>query len=450
MILFTRVGTVSYRLASRYLPDPFVFTLFLTLIAFAVASVYQFALGHSWGGVGDLLIFWQTTGFWQYLEFGMQIVLILVTGHAVATAPIVLRVIRKLASWPRSGPAAVFTVAWVSIVAGILHWGLALILGAYLCRETARAFQARGEKVHYPLLGAAAYLGLMVWHGGLSGSAPLVMNTPGHFLSDYVETIPVAATLFSGMNLSLLFVFLVTLPILISLLYPRSSEAIEPAPLLEEETKEEILRAPETPAERWEQSDLLLGLVAVIGFVSLFVIGWGRFRLNLNSLNFVFLLLGMALHRTPRNYLRAITAGVKGTSGIILLFPFYAGIFGLLTYDDMAQQFMRWLTATTHETLFAPLTFLSAGLLNLFVPSGGGQWGIQGAMVLEGAKQLGIPYSKMVMAVAYGDEWTNMLQPFWVLPILQITGLKARQVIGYTTVILIAAFPLYLLALLIF
>ena len=135
------------------------------------------------------------------------------------------------------------------------------------------------------------------------------------------------------MNLSLLFVFLVTLPILISLLYPRSSEAIEPAPLLEEETKEEILRAPETPAERWEQSDLLLGLVAVIGFVSLFVIGWGRFRLNLNSLNFVFLLLGMALHRTPRNYLRAITAGVKGTSGIILLFPFYAGIFGLLTYD---------------------------------------------------------------------------------------------------------------------
>ena len=111
MILFTRVGTVSYRLASRYLPDPFVFTLFLTLIAFAVASVYQFALGHSWGGVGDLLIFWQTTGFWQYLEFGMQIVLILVTGHAVATAPIVLRVIRKLASWPRSGPAAVFTVA---------------------------------------------------------------------------------------------------------------------------------------------------------------------------------------------------------------------------------------------------------------------------------------------------------------------------------------------------
>ena len=448
--MIQRLGLVCSRLSRRFVPEPFVFALLLTLLAFAMAAAYQLQRGSSWHGIGEVMLFWENGGLWQYLEFAMQMVLVLLTGHAVAVASPVLKGIRRLASWPRSPAAAVFLIAWLSMAAGFIHWGLALIVGAHFAKEVAQVFRERGTPLHYPLCGAAAYLGLMVWHGGLSGSAPLVMNTPGHFLSDQVALLPVHETLLSSMNLVLSFLLLVSLPILAGFLHPREAHSVDTTEVPPREDFAVKRSVPLNFSERLEQSDWLIGLVVVLGFACLWVGGWGRFHLSLNTLNFIFLFLGMALHRTPRNYFMALADGSRSVSGIILLFPFYAGIYGLLAYDDMIRHLLVNLISNANETVFVIGTFLSAGLINLMVPSGGGQWGIQGPLVIEGATVLNIPYWKVTMAVAYGDEWTNMLQPFWALPILQITGLKARDIVGYTALFMLCALPLYLLALLFF
>ncbi len=445
-----RLGAAFSTLSRRFIPEPYVFALFLTLLALVMTVLGQFQLGKSWSGVGELLVFWQKTGLWQYLEFGMQMVLVLVTGHAVATSRPVFKVLKGMANWPRTPTSAIIMTAALSILAGIVHWGLALIVGAYFAREVAHRFQARGELLHYPLCGAAAYLGLMIWHGGLSGSAPLVMNTPGHFLSDQVALIPITTTVLSSMNLILLLVLLVGLPLVVGMMHPRRADQVDMSAVPPLEPEMEAEEKGSSLAQWLERSSTLSMLVAIIGLASLFIAGWGRFRLSLNSLNFIFLFLGIILHRTPRSYLNSIQAGVKSASGIIILFPFYAGIYGLLAYDDMIRQWIQWAVTSANETVFIVGTFLSAGLLNLFVPSGGGQWGIQGPLAIAGAEQLGIPFSKITMAVAYGDEWTNMLQPFWALPILQITGLKAREIVGYTSLIMLLSLPAYLLVLILF
>jgi short-chain fatty acids transporter len=335
----------------------------------------------------------------------------------------------------------------------LVNWGLGLIVGALLAREMAVASKRRGLRVHYPLLGAAGYTGLLVWHGGLSGSAPLKITQTKDLAEILGRTditpITLADTLFSPMNLAVCGALLVVVPLILMTMAPADDEIVEiaddpaPSPAAELASDE-----PLTPAQRLERSPILVWLVAAVsGFYLVRYLGKiGVASIDLNGINLVFLTLGLVLHGSARAYGEAITNGVRGCAGIILQFPFYAGIMGVMALSGLVGVLAQGVIDVANEATFAPLTMISAGLVNLFVPSGGGQWAIQGPLVVQSAEALGVPLGKAVMAFAYGDAWTNMLQPFWALPLLGITGLKARQIVGYTAALMLLVFPVYLLA----
>lgn len=422
------------RLSERWLPDPYIFAVGLT----AVTWLLGIALTEN--GPWDMILHWQK-GFWELLAFAMQMALIVVTGFAFATAPPVARVLSRVAGAPRTAVGAAALVAFVSSVAGLISWGLNVVLGALFAKEVAVSARQRGLKVHYPLLGAAAYMGMMVWHAGLSGSAPLLVATKGHFLEKEIGIIPVSVTLGNTMNLVVIAGSLVLPALLIAMVHPKRQEELQEidAGIAEEHAS----RQPEpadlsTPAARVENSRLVgvgLGVIGMIYVVYHFATK--GFDLNLNILNTAFLFLGLALHGTPARYVSAIAEGTKGVSGIILQFPFYAGIMGMMKYGGLVKVIAGWFVALSTPVTYPLMTYLSAAVVNLFVPSGGGQWAVQGPVAIEAAKQLGVPIHKAIMAMAYGDQLTDMLQPFWAIALLGITGLKARQIIGYTLAVMI-------------
>ncbi len=426
-------------------PDPFVLAVGLTLLTFLLAAIIE--------SVGPLEIVraWQgDTGFFSLLAFTMQMVLILVTGHALASAPVVKRFLVGVAALPRSGAQAAFLVAFVAIFTALLNWGLGLVVGAILAREVGKSCAARGIAAHYPLLSAAGYTGLMCWHGGFSGSAPLMMTTEanvarflGEDVATEVGTLSFMKTVLSPMNLVVTLGLLFLVPALAAALAPRGAEPCESmteylgAPP-EDDGEEEA--AAETLPERIEASPITAWLLVIpLGAAfALWLVDVGIAKLDPNALNLLFLTLGLALHGSLRRYRLAVADAVAGTSGIVLQFPFYAGIMGVMRGTGLGATFASAITSAASAHSYGVLTMLSAGVINLFVPSGGGQWAVQGPIAVEASRTLGVPLSEAVMAVAYGDQLTNMLQPFWALPLLAITGVKAKDVIGYTAIIMLA------------
>ncbi len=468
------LGEGLSRWSQRWVPDPFVLALLLTLVTLALAVAVTGegpleAVGQ-WGGRlagGEVLP--GERGFWKLLRFGMQMVLILVTGHALASAPVVGRLIRRVAGLPATARGAVALTALVAMTAGLVNWGLGLIVGALMAREVGRAARGRGLRVHYPLLGAAGYTGLMVWHGGLSGSAPLKVTVASEvqsLLGDVgLDPVPLTHTIFSPMNLALTAALLVAVPLLLGAMLPEGEDVVEFDPAVHGgeaaagggsgaagDRAAPRAEGAATPAERLERSRLLAWVAAALAlaYLGLYLGRVGLGRLDLNTMNLAFLALGLLAHGSPRAYADAVAEGVRGASGIILQFPFYAGIMGLMALSGLAEVFVHGVVDVAGPHSFGPLTFASAGVVNLFVPSGGGQWAVQGPVVVQAAHALGVEPGKAIMAFAYGDEWTNMLQPFWALPLLAVTGLRASQLIGYTAALMLLVAPLYLGALLVF
>jgi short-chain fatty acids transporter len=322
-----------------------------------------------------------------------------------------------------------------------------------MAREVGLRGYEKKLPMHYPLLGAAGYAGLAVWHGGLSGSAPLLVATQGHFLADQIGVLPVTETLFSPLNLVVSVALILVLPGVFGLLSPSAPDEMTPINEVLPNT-EQLIRARAHPSDatteevtfatRLENSvaiSMAAGLAGMIVVASHFV-GKG-FDLNLDIVNFTFLFLGILLHRTPRNYVRAVSEGVKGCAGIILQFPFYSGIMGMMRFSGLVAVIAGWFVAISNEHTYPVLAYVSAGIINIFVPSGGGQWAVQGPVLVEAATTLDVSIPKCVMALAYGDQWTNLFQPFWALPLLGLTGLKARQIMGYcVAVMLLGCVPL--------
>lgn len=437
-----RVGARVERWAHRWVPDPFVFAVVLTFVTLLAGFVLTDA------GPLELAGFWQA-GFFDLLGFGMQMVLILVTGHALATSPPVHRGIQRLAGVPRTGPGAAAFVAVVAMGAALLNWGFGLIVGALLAREVAWSLESRGERVHYPLLGAAGYMGLLVWHGGLSGSAPLKVAESGASL---------ASTIGSPLNLTVNAALLVVVPLFLHRLHPRDPSTClavgSVAPRVPSPADANGGEGGPTFAGGLEGSRVLVVLLVLLAAAGLWAaVASGRLtleRLALNDVIFVFLFLGLALHGSLRSYLRQVWEGARASAGIILLFPFYAGITGIMQSSGLVSVVSDAFARVSDSVTYPLFTFLSAGVVNLFVPSGGGQWAVQGPIATQAATEIGVPFSKTVMAVSYGDEWTNMLQPFWALALLGITGLKARHVLGYTILVLFVSAIVFSCALLVF
>ncbi|MCT4619372.1 MAG: short-chain fatty acid transporter [Marinisporobacter sp.] len=435
--MFKRITKLFVSLVQKYLPDPFLFAVILTLVVLGLGMV---TTGQ---GLVDMVMHW-SGGFWKLLAFSMQMALVLVTGHTLANAPIIKRALNRLAKIAKTPTQAILAVTFVSTIACWINWGFGLVIGALYARQLAK--EVKG--VDYRLLIASAYSGFVVWHAGISGSIPLKLATAGEGLATatngaVVDPISTSATIFSSFNIIICGIILITMPLLNKAMHPKADEVIAvDASLLEDEEAAAKVENP-TPADRMENSPILSILIGAMGLIFVFYyFAENGFKLNLNIVNFMFLFAGILLHGTPRRFLDAINGAAKGTAGIILQFPFYAGIMGMMTGANatgvsFAGVISEWFVNISTATTFPLFTFLSAGIVNFFVPSGGGQWAVQAPIMMPAGKALGVSAAKTGMAIAWGDAWTNMIQPFWALPALGIAGLGARDIMGFCIIDLI-------------
>lgn len=433
--MFKKFTNGCVRVINRWLPDPFLFAVILTIVVFIASMIgtqqNPIQLINAWGN---------SSGFWGLLSFSMQMALVLVLGSAMASAKVCKKALGAIASMAKDKKSAILVVTFVSTICCWLNWGFGLIAGALLAKEVAR----RVRDVDYPLLIASAYSGFVIWHAGLSGSIPLQMGAEGGTtilgVSYYAAT---SQTIFHPMNLIMVGIILLIMPFINYAMHPDAEHTIvvDPSLLVEEEEKVYEIN---TPAEKIEHNKVLWIITLVMGFSYIvYYFATKGFNLDLNIVNMIFMFLGILLHGDLRKYVDAIGDAASGAAGILLQFPFYAGIMGLMvatnaeTGVSLAGIIAEFFTNISNDITFPVLTFLSAGIINFFVPSGGGQWAVQAPIVMPAATEIGIEYGRAAMAIAWGDQWTNMIQPFWALPALGVAGLKARNIMGYLVIVLL-------------
>ena len=443
----------------RWLPDSFLFAILLTFLAAILALIFvnakPFGIVEAW-----------YKGFWILLKFAMQMVLILVTGYALAISPPISKFLDWLATKIKTPVAVYATVGIVGCIFSLISWGW-IVLTAVLARELA----IRVKKVDYRLLCGCVYATFLPWHGGLSGSIPLLLNTPNNFLIKtgiLSSTIPTTMTLLSPMNVVCSIAIIILVPAVVIMMSPSAANVVEYDDMLDEEHK---AMKPVTVAEEAESlklpdknlSDLLnhsFIIQIIISLMGVWYLVWyfstKGFSLNLNIMNFLFIMAGMICHKTPFRYIIAMKRACSNVSGIVLQFPFYAGIMGIMIFTGLGKAIAAWIAGAASVGTFPFVAFIIGGIVNIFVPSGGGEWAVVGPTIVEAAKTLGtsMPADQLTayiarcsMAVGYGDAWTNMIQPFWTLAFFPIvaagTKLQARDIMGYTFVALIVSFFVY-------
>ena len=441
-----RMGNACLRFSLKYMPDASIFAIILTFIAFLLgiflAKQTPLQMINHWA-----------TGFWELLAFAMQMALIVVTGSAVANSPAVKKGIRKIASIPKSGKQAVWLISVVAILVSYVHWGLSLIVGALLAKEMAKQLRIKKIPFEYGLIAAGGYVGQMTWHGMLSASIGLSIATPGHVLESEIGIIPMSDYMLNFMNIFVTIALLIIPPLAACMMHPKD-EHVTPleADALHAIDVEDvpISKIPENPSvgDRLNYSPLVawgMGLLGMFYVVYSFATK-GFAALDINMVNFIFLFLGILLYGNIANYVRAVGAAASGTAGIIFQFPFYAGIMGMIQYSGLVNILANGIVSISTQTTFYLWTFLSASVVNLFVPSGGGQWTVQGPVAIASAKMMDADMVKTCLMVAYGNTWTNMFQPFWAIALLGITGLKAKDIMGYSTAIMLCSGIVFIIA----
>ncbi|MEL4243422.1 short-chain fatty acid transporter [Shewanella xiamenensis] len=424
--MLTKAAKPLVKLVDRYLPDPYIFVLLLTLVVMISAVVAEQKTPM------DVISYWGD-GFWALLSFSMQMLLVLVAGFMLASSPPIKKLLDAIAGLAKSAPQAIILVTLVSLAASWINWGFGLVVGALFAKALARKV-----RVDYRLLVASAYSGFVVWHGGLAGSIPLTIATAGHFSESQIGIISTSETIFASFNLLLVLILFVVMPLVNRFMLPEEKDSIYIDPkALENVSSEEsntvhASNAITRPADTLENSRLLGWSVGGAGMVYLgyyFAVQGGS--LNLNLVNFLFLFLAIVLHQTPRSLLLSLNEAIKGGAGIVIQFPFYAGIMAVMMQSGLAQSISEGFVAIASAESLPFWSFISAGIVNIFVPSGGGQWAVQAPIMLPAAEALGADVARVAMAVAWGDAWTNLIQPFWALPVLAIAGLKARDIMGF-------------------
>ena len=429
--MFKKFTNGCVRVVNRWLPDAFLFAVILSIVVY-VAGMFATKLGPI-----DMLVAWASNdGFWGLLSFSMQMALVLVLGSACASAKPFKKALRFLAGLCHNNFQAIIVTTFVSTICCWLNWGFGLVIGALLAKEVVR----RVPTVDYPLLIASAYSGFVIWHAGLSGSIPLDLAA-GKVFGEVTYQAAISQTIFHPVNIIMCLVILIGMPLINYAMHPDKEHTITIDPVLLKDEEEKVYKI-ETPADKIEHSKILWGILTVAGFVYIVYYFVKGGTLGLNIVNFIFMFLGIALHGDLRRYVDAIVQAASGAAGVLLQFPFYAGIMGMMITQNeagvsLAGVISNFFVGISNNTTFPLLSFLSAGIVNFFVPSGGGQWAVQGPIMMPAGQALGIDAGRTAMAVAWGDQWTNMIQPFWALPALGIAKLSARDVMGYLVVILI-------------
>ena len=443
----------------KFIPAPFTLAVILTFLTFLIA--FFFTGDQTGNSLLNILQSWQY-GMWDpaLLVFAVQMMLILVLGHILVLSKPVAWLTRKLTNIVTGNASAVIIVSVSTMIVAFFNWGLGLIFGAIMARKVGEAARDRGFDINYPLVGAAGYVGLMVWHGGISGSAPLKAAEEGHLaslfsgkgnaeiLASLPDTIPTDTTIFAEWNLILFGILLLLVPAVLWLLAKTGSTGPVNLPEKLDKKENKLIEG----AERLDHSKWLritFGMLLISAFFASYYNELLTGSLTPNMLNFFMLSLCILLHRSFRSFLNALDEAIVGAGAILIQFPIYFGIMGIMRDTGIVGDIAGFFSGISTQLSLPVFTFFSGGLVNIFVPSGGGQWAIQGPIVLESALRLGVPLNKAVMAFAYGDQITNMLQPFWALPLLAITKLKAREILPYTLILMLMGILIYVGGLLI-
>ena len=430
--------------AKRFeIPSPFALAIGLTIITFVLSWLFTERQSSESPRLFELASFW-TLGFWELLEFSMQMSLILILGYALAITPIADRLTTRLISRCNNTQSSVIVVALVALLCAWLNWGLGLIVGAVLARKVAEKAQRENFPINYPLIGAAGYSGLMIWHGGFSGSSTLSIAEGNHFLVDKIGVIDIGQTIFSDMNFWLSLCLVIAIPTFL-FWQSKSKKSVESIPNLPNSKFDQIALSEDSKWDRNKWLGSIFGALLLLAASSQLIYSQSSAisQFNINFVNFLFFGLGMLFHGSLAGFVKAIERAVGASAGIIIQFPLYAGIMGLMKYSGLAADFATQLSSISTVNTFPILAFSSAAITNVFVPSGGGQWAVQGPVLMDAAMEIGVPIWKTVMAFAYGDKLTNMLQPFWALPLLGITQLKAKEIFPYTIKLLLLGLVIF-------
>ncbi len=454
-----RVAVAFTAFAERWVPDAFVFALGATLIvvlaAVVVARASPAAVLQSWGA-----------GFWDLLPFTMQMALVIITGYVVASTRPVYRLIAWLASVPRSGRSAVAWVAFFAMVSSWLNWGFSLIFSAMLAKETAR----RVPDVDYRAVAASSFLGLgSVWAQGLSGSAALQMATPSALplaIRSIVENgdtvaggiIPLTHTIFLWQSVASVVIEIVLVTVVVYLYAPPPTRARTAASMGVDLGPSPIDRpGPEnkgTPGEWLEHSPVLTIVFVVLAtlFLAMQLLrgGKGLAALDLNSINLIFLTVGFALHGTPARLMRAVREATPGVWGVILQFPLYAGIAAIIVKTQLNDRIAHVFVSLSNQRTFPSIVATYSAILGVFVPSGGSKWVIEAPYVMRAAHDLHVHLGWAVAVYDLGEAVANLVQPFWMLPVLGLFGLRSRDIMGYTFLVFLVLAPVVLIMVTIF
>lgn len=433
----------------KMLPSPMSIAILLTLLTMVLATLYKpDEIGFE-KRVLDVLSFWNR-GFWSLMEFTMQMILILVLGYVLALSGTINRFIVKLTTLVDTNAKAASLLSFVTLFISLFNWGLGLVFGAIFARKLAETYSAKGLAFNYGLFGAAAYSGMMVWHGGLSGSAPLKIAEANHFLVDKIGQISLSETIFSSMNIFASGSLLILIPAFFYLIGSR---------LQGEQVKlfSDPIKSTETVlSEGAEKLDFSKIFAKSFALLLLFIPIYTLFRsrnldfINLNYINLILFGFAILAHGSIAEFLSATKKAIGSSAGILIQFPLYAGIMGIMKFSGLYLLFTQFFLDVSTASSFPFYTMLSAAIVNVFVPSGGGQWIVQGPIVVDAALNLGVSIPKSVMALAYGDQLTNMIQPFWALPLLGITGLKAKDIFPFSFALLFLGALVFTLTLIMF
>ncbi|MDR9397833.1 MAG: TIGR00366 family protein [Salibacter sp.] len=456
------------RLFKRLLPSPFAIAVILSVVTYLLALLFTDTGGNNVTEEQDpywieLLFFWKD-GLWNggLMIFAMQMMLILVLGHTLALSKPVSKFIDRFLGACNTTAKAASIVAFFTILVGLFNWGLALIFGAVFARKVAEYAQRNQIRINYPVVGAAGYTGLLVWHGGFSGSSLIKVAEPGHLkslvsdkldsamLAKVPESITFQETVFGNMNIVVSLAFLILVPAVLYII----GQNTKPEPLnlkiSYKESEQEIIEgAEQIDHSKW--SGILFGAIVLLtAILILFNLDNPFNFFTPNNINLLLLGLALVMHQSFHNFTKAVGDAISGAAGILIQFPLYFGIMGIMKDSGMVADISQFIANNAGPESYPFFTFISAGLVNVFVPSGGGQWAIQGPIIIQAALDLDITFTKGIMAMAYGDQLTNMLQPFWALPLLGITGLKAKQILPFTLILMVVGFVICSAAIFIF
>ena len=435
----------------RWVPDAFVFALLATVVVVAAAL-----LGTPAGLMGVAGIW--GTGFWELIPVTMQMSLVSITGYVLASAPPMQRLIGWLAAVPRSPRAAVAWVTLFALVSSWFNWGFSLAFSAVLARQVAR----RLPTVDYRALGAASVLGLgSIWAQGLSGSAALQMATPGALQPQIREIvaggvlpgglIPFTHTIFLWQSLLAVLIEIIIVTAVMWLATPPAGRARTAADLGVDLTDREAPTPTRdhVPPGAWLEHSAILPLF-IVALGSTYLVRYfmrapdAINAITLDVVNLSFLLMGILLHRTPARLMHAVQGATPAVWGVLLQFPFYAGIAAIITGTHLSQQLAALFVGASNATTFPAVVAIYSAVLGVFVPSGGSKWVIEAPYVMAAAHELKVHLGWVVVAYDLGEALANLLQPFWMLPILGMLGLRARDVMGYTFVVFLVLTPVVL------